>query len=72
MSWLNKILPAIKTRMSMDKKGVKEGVWDKCPNCNEALYQPELVKNKHVCVHCSHHIRIGARRRISYFLDESW
>ena len=71
MSWLNKILPAIKTRMSMDKKGVKEGVWDKCPSCNEALYQPELVKNKHVCVHCSYHIRISARRRISYFLDES-
>ena len=71
MSWLNKILPAIKTRISGDRKGVKEGVWDKCPSCNDALYQPELVKNKHVCPHCSYHIRISARRRLSYFLDDS-
>ena len=30
MSWLDKILPTIKTSISGDKKGVKEGVWDKC------------------------------------------
>jgi len=71
MSWLNKILPAIKTRISGDRKGVKEGVWDKCPSCKETLYQPDLVKNKHVCTHCSYHIRICARRRLSYFLDDS-
>lgn len=70
MSWLDKILPTIKTSISGDKKGVKEGVWDKCPDCGATLYQPDLIKNKHVCTQCGYHIRISARKRLSYFLDE--
>lgn len=70
MSWLDKILPAIKTSIAGEKKGVKEGVWDKCPECSATLYQPELIKNKHVCTQCGYHMRIGARMRLSYFLDQ--
>ena len=70
MSWLDKLLPAIKTKISGGKPGVKEGVWDKCPACSATLYHPELVKNKHVCTQCSHHLRISARSRLDYLLDK--
>ena len=34
------------------------------------LYQPELERNQKVCPKCGHHGRLGARARLSGFLDE--
>jgi len=34
------------------------------------LYRPEVDRNLQVCPKCSHHMRIGARDRLSRFLDE--
>ncbi len=73
MSWLDKILPTIGNKDSSDRKspGVPEGLWKKCVKCDAVLYRPELEKNLDVCPKCEHHMRIGARRRIDIFLDES-
>ena len=46
-----------------------EGVWIKCPKCDAQLYRTELERNLYVCPKCDHHMRIGARRRLEYFLD---
>jgi acetyl-CoA carboxylase carboxyl transferase subunit beta len=35
------------------------------------LYRAELERNLEVCPKCSHHMRIGARRRLDVFLDET-
>lgn len=70
MSWFEKILP---TRIRTDagrKKGVPEGIWIQCKGCNAILYRAELERNMEVCPKCEYHIRIGARDRIDYFLDE--
>ena len=70
MSWLTKLMPArIRTQVS-GKRGVPEGLWEKCNNCGSALYAAELDENLHVCPKCSHHMPIGARERLSAFLDE--
>ncbi len=66
MSWLKKLLPKIHTHT---KKGVPEGVWTKCPDCQAPLYNDELKRNEHVCPKCAHHLRITARMRIDYFLN---
>ncbi len=66
MSWLKKLLPKIKTS---EKKGVPEGIWSKCPACLSILYRIELERNLDVCPKCNHHLRIGARQRLRYFLD---
>jgi acetyl-CoA carboxylase carboxyl transferase subunit beta len=55
--------------MSWRTKSVPEGVWIKCPNCDAQLYRNELERNLHVCPKCNFHMRIGARRRIDFFLD---
>ena len=59
------------SRISTEKRGksVPEGVWIKCSACDAQLYRNELERNLHVCPKCNFHMRIGARRRLRFFLD---
>ena len=71
MNWFTKLLPPkIKSGASLSKKGVPEGIWVKCSECTEVLYQEELGRNLHVCPKCDHHMRMDAKTRINSFLDE--
>ncbi len=68
MSWFDKLMPS---RISTESrsKSVPEGVWIKCSRCDAQLYRNELERNLQVCPKCDHHMRIGARKRLDYFLD---
>ncbi len=68
MSWFEKILPS-KIRTTVRSRSVPEGVWCKCPSCDNVLYRAELERNLHVCPKCDHHQRINARTRLNSFLD---
>jgi acetyl-CoA carboxylase carboxyl transferase subunit beta len=69
MSWFQKILPPkIKRRVEV-RKSMPEGLWSKCPACNEVLYRADLESNLEVCPKCGHHHRIGARARLAMLLD---
>lgn len=70
-NWLEKILPAIRRTGEDRRTSVPEGLWRKCPRCDGVLYRPELERNLDVCPKCGHHMRIGARKRLKLFLDES-
>jgi acetyl-CoA carboxylase carboxyl transferase subunit beta len=69
MSWFEKLMPS---RISTEKRtrSVPQGVWMKCPSCDEQLYRKEVERNLGVCPKCGHHMRIGARQRLEFFLDE--
>lgn len=68
MSWFEKIMPSrIKTERRT--RSVPEGLWIKCPACDAVLYRAELERNLYVCPKCSHHMRIGARKRLEAFLE---
>jgi len=75
MSWINKILPSIRSSGAADgtpgkqRASVPEGLWKKCPRCEAVLYRPDLERNREVCPKCDHHLRITARRRLELFLD---
>ncbi|MBA3660569.1 MAG: acetyl-CoA carboxylase carboxyltransferase subunit beta [Gammaproteobacteria bacterium] len=71
MNWFKKLLPSRIRTGGSSKKGVPEGLWSKCDNCNSVLYRSELERNLEVCPKCDFHIRISARKRIEYFLDET-
>ncbi len=68
MSWFEKLMPS---RISTEKRtrSVPQGVWIKCPRCDAQLYRSELERNLMVCPKCEHHMRIGARERLEFFLD---
>jgi acetyl-CoA carboxylase carboxyl transferase subunit beta len=71
-SWLDKFVPSIMRSESKraQQGGVPEGLWKKCPKCDNVLYRPELEKNLDVCPKCEHHMRVNARRRLDIFLDK--
>ncbi|MFP5403281.1 MAG: acetyl-CoA carboxylase, carboxyltransferase subunit beta [Gammaproteobacteria bacterium] len=69
MSWFQKILPPKIKRRVENCKSMPEGLWSKCPACNEVLYRADLETNLEVCPKCGHHHRIGARARLALFLD---
>lgn len=56
------------TRQSLD--ALPDGLWTKCPNCSEILFNKELEKNLRVCNKCGHHYRLGARDRIQITVDD--
>jgi acetyl-CoA carboxylase carboxyl transferase subunit beta len=68
MSWFKKLMPS-RINTETRTKSVPEGVWVKCARCDAQLYRNELERNLQVCPKCDHHMRIGARKRIEYFLD---
>jgi len=69
VSWFDKLIPPrIKWSTTQPKK-VPEGIWVKCPSCDTVLYSADLDTNQHVCPKCSHHLRVGARRRLDLLLD---
>ncbi len=70
MNWFEKLLPSkIHTSGVSDKKGVPEGLWAKCGNCDAIIYRAELDRSHEVCTKCDHHMRLSARRRLDYFFD---
>lgn len=66
MSWFQKILPLTKTDK---KRGVPEGLWFTCEQCQAVLFRADLERNLEVCPKCNHHRRINARKRLDVFLD---
>ena len=72
MNWFEMLLPSkIRTSGGNDKKNVPEGLWAKCDKCDAIIYRAELERNQEVCTKCDYHMRIGARRRLESFFDES-
>jgi acetyl-CoA carboxylase carboxyl transferase subunit beta len=73
MSWIDKILPAGVRSDAGGKSSssVPEGLWKRCVKCDAVLYRPDVERNEDVCPKCDHHMRIGARRRLARFLDET-
>ena len=53
-----------------EKKAIPDGLWDKCPSCNEIIYRPELEKKLSVCHHCDHHFRVSPELYVELLLDE--
>lgn len=72
MSWFQKLMPSrIRTEGGNRGRSVPEGLWTKCESCSGVLYRPELERNMEVCPKCGHHMRVGARRRLEWFLDQN-
>ena len=69
MSWLDKILPPRMQSTEIKKSDVPDGLWMKCPSCDEVLYKSDLEANQYVCPKCDHHLRVKARARIEQLLD---
>ena len=46
------------------KREIPQGLWTKCPSCEEMIFDKDLEENLKVCPHCSHHFQTTAWARI--------
>jgi len=69
MSWFTRLIEAPKNILKSSDAGSPEGLWVKCPNCSDALYNKELERNGMVCSKCDHHLRMSALQRAELLFD---
>ncbi len=66
----NRVEEAASNGRSPAERVSPAGLWMKCPQCGNMLYQPELKEELYVCRHCGHHRRLSARERIAITADD--
>ena len=47
-----------------------DGLWTKCPSCNQMLYKKQLEENLFTCNKCGYHFRIYANDYLNILLDK--
>ena len=57
------------TLVTVKKKEIPAGLWNKCPECGTTTYAKELVTNDNVCPKCQFHLSLTAEERIESLLD---
>jgi acetyl-CoA carboxylase carboxyl transferase subunit beta len=56
--------------LKLQKDGIPEGLWMRCPECGDMLFRKVVEEALHVCPGCQHHFRVSARTRIAQLVDE--
>ncbi len=51
------------------KKDLPDGLWEKCPSCNEIIHKKQLEANLWTCLKCNYHFRIGSNEYIGIIID---
>jgi len=51
------------------KKDIPHGLWTKCPDCGELIFNKALKEDLKVCAKCNYHFTMSAQERISLLLD---
>jgi len=71
MSWFRRDRPKIDDVEEDEERTVKtEGIFVKCPECDNPLYKRELTESHEVCTHCSYHFRYPAKQRLEDLYDD--
>ncbi len=55
--------PTLKTQ-PRKKRDIPQGLFQKCPGCNEVIHEIELNENLRVCPRCDYHFALSAKDRI--------
>ena len=72
MAWFKKTRKPMATPAKDKASRVPEGLWVKCPECSQIIYNKDLVGTLNVCPKCAHHFRINATERLRMLFDDEW
>jgi acetyl-CoA carboxylase carboxyl transferase subunit beta len=72
MAWFKKVRKPMSASPKAKASRVPEGLWVKCPDCSQAIYNKDLATNLGVCPKCAHHFRITAAERLRMLFDGEW
>jgi acetyl-CoA carboxylase carboxyl transferase subunit beta len=70
MAWFKKTRKPIASSTAEKPSRVPEGLWVKCPDCTQLIYNKDLETSLNVCPKCAHHFRLGAAERLASLFDE--
>ena len=71
MSWFRRDKPKIEDQDDSEERNVKtEGIFVKCPECENPLYKRELTESFKVWPHCDYNFRFSARERLEMLFDD--
>ena len=59
-----------KQMIKRPKRGVPEGLWKRCPGCQQTIFRKEAEKRLGVCPECEYHWYVPAQQRIVQVLDD--
>lgn len=51
------------------KKELPDGLWEKCPSCNEIIHKKQMEANLWTCSKCNYHFRIGSEEYFKILID---
>ncbi len=57
------------TVVRVKKRDIPEGLWTKCEDCGEIIYNKALEENLKVCPKCQYHFTLTAQERIQQMID---
>jgi len=57
------------TVVRVKKKEIPEGLWTKCEDCGETIYNKALEENQKVCPKCDYHLPLSAQERTRLLID---
>src|SRR5436190_3951188 len=72
MAWFKKTRKPMTAPAVEKPSRVPEGLWVKCPDCSNIIYNKDLATNMSVCPKCGHHFRVGAAERLRMLFDGAW
>lgn len=70
MGWFKRMKEGI-TTSTKDKKEIREGLWYKCPKCDNVVDTDDFKKTLYVCQSCGYHDRIGSHEYFEILFDDS-
>jgi acetyl-CoA carboxylase carboxyl transferase subunit beta len=72
MAWFKKTRKPMAAPAKEKASRVPEGLWVKCPDCSNIIYNKDLATNLSVCPKCAHHFRVSAADRLRMLFDGGW
>ncbi|MCG3175551.1 MAG: Acetyl-coenzyme A carboxylase carboxyl transferase subunit beta [Candidatus Omnitrophica bacterium] len=54
----------------LKRRDIPEGLWTKCEECGEIIYNKTLEEGNKVCPKCDHHFTVPAYERVAQLVDE--
>ncbi|MBC8647081.1 MAG: acetyl-CoA carboxylase carboxyltransferase subunit beta [Thermoanaerobaculia bacterium] len=70
--WFRKDRAAREPREPRERRTSKvpEGMWVKCEDCSQILYNKELARNFKICPKCGYHFRLSSHERLRMLFDD--
>ncbi|HXV18499.1 MAG TPA: acetyl-CoA carboxylase, carboxyltransferase subunit beta [Candidatus Omnitrophota bacterium] len=62
--------PKVNTIRILKRKDIPEGLWTKCEECGEIIYNKTLEEDFKVCPKCDYHFTLSAPERVAQLMDE--